>query len=115
MPPKALRRPGTRQALAGIAVGDDVDPSIDRVTSEHTDAIQRLESQIPSRSRMVVDLVVGVNRIAHGLGRKPLYCAVTPTVATAAFGFALLATSDAVVAVVEVVGVDIPGAGVIFE
>lgn len=94
---------------------ENVDPAVDRALSETTTSIQRLEALLRSSSAMVADLVIGTNRIQHGLGRRPFHCRVTPTVVSAAFAYALTAGTDDRVAVIEVVGADQPGAGLWFE
>jgi hypothetical protein len=115
LPPKRLQRPLARENLVPPSLGTDGDPATDRAISTLTSAIQRLEAQIRPRVSMVADLVVGTNRIAHGLGRRPVHCIITPTTASAAFAYALTGDTDEAVAVISVVGVDQVGAGVVFE
>lgn len=93
---------------------DTVDPAVDRAFGAATAAIQRLEAGMKPRSAVVVDLAIGENRVVHNLGRRPYHCHVTPTVASAAFAYALIA-ADERVATIDVVGIDQPGAGVVFE
>ena len=64
------------------------DPQVDRAITEVRSSVQRLETQ---RSRVVITaaLVVGTNKIRHGLGRPVLGYTITPTVAAADFAHAL--------------------------
>lgn len=63
------------------------------------------------RSAITIDLVIGDNRIPHGLGRKSRGANVSPTTANAAFGFSHAPDGD-LIAVITVVGVAQPGATV---
>lgn len=115
MPLKAGKRPPTRPGHVGFQLPEEgVDPAVDRAISEASTSIQRLEAQLQPVSRVVVDLVVGINRIPHGLGKRPFHCRITPTVATIALAYALLPETTDLVAVIDMVGVDQPGAGVEF-
>lgn len=92
---------------------EGVDPAVDRFFGEQTAAIQRLEAQLRTRSLLTADLVVGTNRIPHRLGRRPFHAQITPTVASAAFAYGMIDADDTV-AVIDVIGVDQPGAGIEF-
>lgn len=115
MPAKAHKRPGTRPAHIPFDLPPDaVNPSVDRAISDMAGVVARLDSNQVTRVRLVLDLVVGANRVAHKLGKVPSHCLVTPTVADAGFAYALTA-ADKTIATITVIGVDQPGAGVIFE
>lgn len=117
MPTRAQTRPGTRQGLIGTqAVSNEEigDPVADRVIGVITEAVQRLEEAARNRSVMIVDLVIGDNRMRHLLGKRPRHCHITPTVCSAAFAYAITAADDVLVTI-TVVGADQPGAGLIFE
>lgn len=111
MPPKALKRPGSRQGLLAATGGN---PIVDRMIGEVTAAVQRVEEAQRNRSAMTFDLAIGENRIAHNLGRRPSHALITPTVADATYAAALTA-ADATTATITVIGVAQPGAGIVFE
>lgn len=84
----AGRRPlriGTTQAF-GVTQVDD--PQAARAFEETSVAIQRLQ-RARSREAMVVDLVVGTNKLQHSLGRAALGYTLTPMVADATFAHAI--------------------------
>lgn len=115
MPAKPTRRPNTRQGIVGFQMPpEDVDPAVDRAFGAATAAIQRLEAGLRTRTLVVWDLVVGTNRVPHNLGRRPRHCHITPTVASAAFAYALTSADDKI-ATIDVVGLDQTGAGIAFE
>lgn len=109
MPAVKPQRPVQRQQLqTGTLL--DADPSkVSRHLSDLATAVQAGEQRAIQRSGSTVDLVVGANRINHGLGRAPLGATVTPTVADASFAWALTG-GDARQAVITVIGVPQPKA-----
>lgn len=113
MPAKVVKRPPAAQGLVGIQMpAGTTDPAVDRFFGEQTAAIQRLEARL-TRSLFRTDLAVGANRVIHRLGRPPIGCTVTPTVADATFAWAMTEADDRV-AVIVVVGVAQPNAGIEF-
>lgn len=103
-------RPATKPALVAPRVVSD--PQSARAFDEHSTAIAALERvSSQSSARLVVDLVIGLNRVAHNLGRIPRHCSVTPTVCSAAFAYALVAATEST-ATIDVAGTDQAGAGV---
>lgn len=82
---RAVQRPATRTALGAVQVDD---PQVARALDVVTGAVQKLES---ARSRVVVvqDLVIGTNKVRHGLGRAALGYSLVATVADAAFAHAI--------------------------
>ena len=78
------------------------DPAVSRVISELTASVNALPQT--NRYHAVVDLAVGANRVAHGLGRIPAGAIVTPTVADATWAWALT-SKDARTVVITTIGV----------
>ena len=110
MASKLVPRPSARaQVQTGTLVGDTVDPStVSRALSELGDAMEQTAQQAqPTRFQGKASLVVGDNRISHGLARVPTGATVTPTVADATFAWALTA-ADNRTATITVVGVAMP-------
>lgn len=105
-PPK---RPATVSRLVQATLLDQ--PAVGRLLSDQADATTALEQQVKRRSVLIADLAVGVNRLAHGLGRKALGATVTPTVADASFAWSFSVDGDRV-AIITVVGVGQPNATV---
>jgi hypothetical protein len=66
--------------------------STQRALDALTDAVQTLQGK-RERDHLTVDLVVGTNKVQHGLGRACIGYTVTPTYATIAFGHALDTTN----------------------
>ncbi len=64
------------------------DASTQRALDAVADAVQTLQGK-RERDHLTVDLVVGTNKVPHGLGRACIGYTVTPTYATIAFGHAL--------------------------
>lgn len=64
---------------------------------------------IVERRTLSIDLVVGANRINHGLSGAARGCTVTPTVADATFAWSFAADGDKA-AIITVVGVAQPKA-----
>lgn len=83
------------------------------------ESLSRAVSQLEDRARTIerprtvarVNLVVGTNRIAHGLGRMSVGAFVSPSVADASFAYSHAPDGDRI-AVITVVGVAQPGATV---
>jgi hypothetical protein len=101
-PPRPLAAPDAPRA---------VDPATDRVVDALKERVRVLEQRTPLRQTITVDLALGVNQIDHGLGRAPVGASVTPTVASAAFGWAMVTSSNPERTVwIEVVGIPMPGA-----
>ena len=76
-------KPAPVLSLAGVD-----DPATARALQQTHTAVQALQAQ-RSRDFKVVNLVVGTNRVRHGLGRPVLGYTITPTFCTIAFGHAL--------------------------
>lgn len=74
------------------------------------DAIYDLQSR-SEKYGFSADLVVGTNRLSHGLGHGVHGATLTPTVADATFAWELTSSDDKQV-VITVVGVDQPKAWV---
>lgn len=103
MPAVKRDRPRTRAQLStGTPIAGD--PIISRHLSELGDAQEAQQGRLVDRNQVDASLVVGDNRVNHGLGRPAKTCHVTPSVADATFGYALK-SSDTRTAVVTVVGV----------
>ncbi len=84
---------------------------VERMIDQLSQAAER-NAQTP-RSQLVVDLAVGVNRMATNLGRRAFGCTITPTVADPAFAWSFVAVGDRQ-ADITVLGVAQPGAAVEF-
>lgn len=110
MPANKPKRPEARARMVAQQVGADL-KSVDRAIAPIADAVSRLDGATKTSSIVVVSLVVGANRVAHNLGRKPRAANVTPTVADATFAWALTAADDKL-ATITVVGVAQPNAAV---
>lgn len=78
-------RPRAVSSLVAVTVSDQ---ATQRALDAIGGAVQKLQS---GRERDVVrmDLVIGTNKVRHGLGRAPAGYTITPTVASAAFAHAL--------------------------
>lgn len=79
------QRPRTRSVVSVPTVDD---PQTARSLREIEQAVQRLQL-VADRDRITADLVIGTNKVRHGLGRDVFGFTVTPTVVSAAFAFAL--------------------------
>lgn len=92
------------------ALGLTVD---DQATNRALDELAEVINAPPKlfRSPTVVDLAVGANRVAHGLGRIPVGASVTPTTADATWAWALT-SKDSKFVVITTVGVVQTGATV---
>lgn len=92
-------------------------PSVDdEKTSRALDALADAVRDLQARARRVVlrhDLVLGTNRVPHGLGRAPKGFSVTKTTTNATFDAALSSEDNPrpdLEIWIEVVGVAMPGA-----
>ncbi len=78
----AGRAPKRPRAVSALSVGDAGDP---QSIAESVAGLNRAAL----RDRKRANLVIGQNRIVHGLGRAVEGYSITPTFATVAFGHAL--------------------------
>lgn len=103
--PKDRGRPKLRPTVIDHHVDDF--GGADRMTSQ----LAALVAAIPPTDRRVltVNLVVGENRVNHGLGARARGVTVCPTVADATFAWSCAVNDDRQV-VITVVGVAQPGA-----
>lgn len=85
------QRPLARPGLVPSSVGS---PDVARAFDEHSAAIQGLEARQAARVVIIVSLAIGLNKIAHTLGRAVTGYTITPTVADAAFAHALVRTGN---------------------
>jgi len=104
-----ISRPKTRAQLIPLQANDQA--GTQRMMDQLTDQVNRLTR--PSRSVVVVDLVVGDNVVTHLLGRVPSGCIVCPTVADASFAWALSDKNERQ-ATITVIGVDQPASPIEF-
>lgn len=109
MPSAKPTRPQQRQQLSTGTLMAATPDSISRHLGDLATAVQAGEKHATDRSSGNTDLIVGANRINHGLGRAPRGATVTPTTADASFAWALTG-GDAKQAVITVIGVPQPGA-----
>ena len=79
IPPRLVARAGVPRVP---------DPTTERAMQAVRDSLGRLELR-RERSITTFDLVIGTNRIPHGLGRPVAGYTITPTVASAAFAHAI--------------------------
>lgn len=105
----AGRRVVSPRALTQAQVPDVDDEKTSRALLALADAIARLERR-PSYQAVSVDLEIGINTVRHSLGRRPVVCLVTPTVADASFAYGV--EMDERQVLVTVLGADQPGASV---
>lgn len=105
MPAQRPQRPAVRDQV--VEHHADTRQSADRMISELA-RVQQAQAQL-ARKQLTVDLVVGSNRIAHNLGRKPKHVTLMPTDADAAFAWAVSEITERQLVIV-VVGADQPGA-----
>lgn len=105
MPQRRIIRPVARQQVTPhqIPDADSAGRANDAITAQLA-AIPVVERRI-----IAVSLVVGANRINHGLSGTARGCNVTPTVADATFAWSFAADGDKA-AVITVVGVAQPKA-----
>jgi len=108
MPAAPTKRPAS---AAKLMIGTIVngDPVASRLISTAASGIADLQAKQAPSAVIVHDLVVGANRINHGLGRRARLAHVVPTVADATFAWAFGVDNDTQ-AIITVVGVPQPGA-----
>jgi hypothetical protein len=82
------RRPKRARAVSSLSVVQAEDESTNRALAQVGDAVQKLQAK-RDRDAKTVDLLVGTNKVRHGLGRPVLGYTITPTYLTIAFGHAL--------------------------
>lgn len=101
-------RPVQRTRVLTAHAGDSAtDRAIDAL-AEQSDT----NRPVP-RSMFTVDLLVGVNRIVTGLGRRAQGATLAPSVASPAFAWSF-AVDDDRTALITILGVDQPGASMEF-
>lgn len=83
---RAAKRP---QVVAALSVAGVEDKATQRAIEQTQDAVQKLQAT-RQRDVKVVNLVVGRNRVRHGLGRPVIGYTITPTFCTIAFGHAIV-------------------------
>ena len=108
MPPQVTKRPASAAKLM-IGTVLNGDPVVSRLISTTASAIDDLQAKQATSVIVKVDLVVGANRINHGLGRRARLAQVTPTVADATYAWAFSTDNDSQV-IVTVIGVPQPSA-----
>lgn len=99
-------RPKAASQLVEHQTGGD--PAQSRINDQVAEQLAKPAAQ---RSVAFVDLIVGVNRINHGLAGRARGAIVAPTVADATFAYSWAVDNDRQV-VITVVGVAQPGAAV---
>lgn len=82
---RRVMRPAVVRGVEAVTVEDT---TVDRAISVVRDAVSELQAD-RKRYTTTVSLTIGTNRIRHGLGRDCFGCVVTPTVASAAFAYAI--------------------------
>ena len=87
------------------------DPQIARAIDAVADAVQDVQGRA-QRARTTANLVIGTNKVRHGLGRPCVGYTITPSVATIAFAHALNAANPRpdLEVWISVVGSDMPKA-----
>lgn len=107
--PAKQSRPQAKQGVVPHMAGTP--EANERMTEQLADAAARAEP-VP-RSRRVVDLVVGDNRIITNLGRRAFGVNLSPTVASSLFAWSFAADGDRY-GVITVIGADQPACPVEF-
>ena len=109
----AARKAVRPRSVAALSVVQVDDPQTARAIDQVGAAVQKLQST-RDRAALTVDLVVGTNKVRHGLGRDVLGYTITPTVASAAFATAIDTTNPrpSLEVWITVIGIDQPGARV---
>ena len=108
----AGRRAVVARPVARLVSSDVSDLATSRALDQVTDAIHVLQAT-GRRDVVTYDLVIGLNRVRHGLGRPCVGYTVTPRLATLAFGHALSTQVNPrpdLEVWIDVVGSDMPGA-----
>lgn len=100
MPATRPARPKPRPQLIDLQA--DTPEAADRIITQLVSQVATVANK-PSL-RATVDLLVGENRVNHGLGVVPFSVILTPVVADASFGWAMTAR-DTKTLVITVVGV----------
>lgn len=105
----AARRPKTIRPVSTTLIPFVDDPKISRAFDVVSNAVQDLQAQ-RQRDLVTADLVVGTNRVRHGLARAVVGYTITPSVATIAFAHALAAGNPhpELEVWIDVVGSDMP-------
>ncbi len=101
MPARKPQRPVARAGSVPTG-GDTKIADVPRQLGGLAAAVRTLENRAKDRASVVVDLVVGANRINHGLGRVPNGASVTPTVADATWAWAVTDKSAAQIEITTV-------------
>lgn len=86
---RAVTRP---RAVKSLSIDSVDDPATSRALDSVVDAIRVLQAQ-RERDVKVVNLLIGTNKISHGLGRAVVGYSITPTFVTCAFGHAINRTN----------------------
>ncbi len=84
----AGRRPKRVRQISGLSIAGVDDPAAQRALEQIEAEVQRLAAA-RLRDVKVSNLVIGTNRIAHGLGRRVVGYTITPTFCTIAFAHAI--------------------------
>ena len=109
----AGRRPQRHRTVSSLSIAQVDDEATQRALDQVTAALQKLQA---SRDRDVktVDLIVGQNRVRHGLGRTAMGYTITPTFLTIAWAHAIDVENPhpELEVWIDVVGSDQPGARV---
>lgn len=93
MPTAKPRRPAAVRRFNRPEVPD---PTTERALRNIETALDPvMDSPLASLQLITADLVVGVNKIAHGLGRAPRNVRVTPTTADASWAWAWTTAGNA--------------------
>ncbi len=94
MPAKPPTRPPSRSQLQTGTLVDSDPATISRLLSDLGTAQQASDATRRDRFSTVIDLVVGANKVNHGLGRRAQGMTLTPTVADQTFAWAMTASDD---------------------
>lgn len=88
----AGRRVQRIRSVSSMSVVQVEDEATARALDQVGDAVQKLQAT-RQRDVKTVDLIVGQNRVRHGLGRPAVGYTITPTVADATYADALDVTN----------------------
>jgi len=107
----AGRRPNTLRSVPQILAPSVEDPETARAFDTVSDAVRELQTK-RQRDTISTNLVIGANKVRHGLGRACAGYTVTCSVATIAFAHALNTTNPRpdLEVWIDVVGSDMPDA-----
>jgi hypothetical protein len=89
----AGRRPIRLRSVSVLSTIQVEDEATQRALEATAAAVQSLQAS-RSRDAIIVDLVVGTNKVRHGLGRAVTGYTLTPTVLDATFAHALVAAGN---------------------